>query len=267
VEEINEGAFCGCSRLNSIDIENGVKKIGEKVFKGCSLEKIKIPESVTSIGEETFEDCLLKKFFVDKSNSVYFSSEDGILYQKLSKNEYKLIKYPQKKSGRTIVEKGTTTIERHAFKGATKLNEIKLSNEIKQILTDTFPSCSHLKTIILPDSTNYSIESNAFKNCESLKRIYSPAQTIQSIKIDEEAFNGIKLDECILYVPSGTRRMYEEHPYFQKFNHIKLCHEIDDLYQKSWWQHISKIMKQNSGLIGFISLIGTLLGLFKCSTH
>lgn len=44
--------------MNSIDIPNGVIRIGINAFNRCiSLSNIVIPDSVSSIGEGAFEDC------------------------------------------------------------------------------------------------------------------------------------------------------------------------------------------------------------------
>ena len=58
VTTIGDGAFWGCSLLQSIDIPNSVKRIGGCAFWGClALQCIDIPNSVTTIGYGAFEGC------------------------------------------------------------------------------------------------------------------------------------------------------------------------------------------------------------------
>lgn len=65
---INDGAFAGCTNLNSVKIpNNGVSVIGYGAFWGCSsLTSIDIPSSLTFIAHDAFHDCPL--------NSVYCSA-------------------------------------------------------------------------------------------------------------------------------------------------------------------------------------------------
>ena len=58
VTKIRQFAFSGCSSLTSVIISPSVTYIGEKAFSGCSsLTSMIIGESVTSIGERAFEGC------------------------------------------------------------------------------------------------------------------------------------------------------------------------------------------------------------------
>lgn len=57
VEEIDGGAFKGCSAVTSITIPNGITEIGSSAFEDCtSLEQITIPASVREIESSTFAD-------------------------------------------------------------------------------------------------------------------------------------------------------------------------------------------------------------------
>lgn len=56
--EISYGAYYHCTRLTSIVITAGVKKICEHAFEGCTgLTSIVLPDGVTEIGYLAFSEC------------------------------------------------------------------------------------------------------------------------------------------------------------------------------------------------------------------
>ena len=58
VISIGEGAFEFCSSLSSVVLPDGVTSIGKSAFRGCrSLSDIVIPDGVTSIGDYAFNGC------------------------------------------------------------------------------------------------------------------------------------------------------------------------------------------------------------------
>ena len=68
---IGEEAFCGCSDLKSIVIPNSVTSIGNYAFDYCSsLTSVTIPNSVTSIGVGAFSGC-------SKLTSATFNTTTG----------------------------------------------------------------------------------------------------------------------------------------------------------------------------------------------
>ena len=57
IVSVSDG-FNGCSRLESVELNEGLESIGEYVFQMCySLNEIIIPDSVTEIGAHAFQGC------------------------------------------------------------------------------------------------------------------------------------------------------------------------------------------------------------------
>lgn len=58
VETISDNSFRGASSLKSIDLNEGIKSIGESCFSDCViLEELHIPNSVNKIGQSAFSGC------------------------------------------------------------------------------------------------------------------------------------------------------------------------------------------------------------------
>ena len=243
---ISESAFRNCRSLKNIIIPSSVISIGKFAFHHSSIRIINIPINVHEIGEHALCNCPICNITVENGNPVFFTIDD-ILYKKKIEGKNSLIKYvPKKEDKRFCVDENTEMLESCAFKGAKELEEIvlhegifSLGNEqtfasctslkqiilpssIKKIPKYAFFDCTSLQDVILPNSENYSIGEAIFKYCNSLKSVHSPTEKIDKIIFDEKAFDGFDIDECTLYIPSGTRWAYRHHPGFGKFKNIEL---------------------------------------------
>lgn len=49
--------FNGCSRLRSIEIPDGVERIGNECFRHSGIEEITFPSALREIGANAFDDC------------------------------------------------------------------------------------------------------------------------------------------------------------------------------------------------------------------
>lgn len=101
-------------------------------------------------------------------------------------------------------------------------NSFSVGENTKIIECSAFNDCISLEEVYLPNSEKYTIEKSVFSNCSSLKSIHSASQEPDGIMIDDNAFDGFNIDECTLYVPSGTRWAYRHHPGFGKFKNIEI---------------------------------------------
>lgn len=85
VEVIGENAFEGCSSVQDMIIPEGVERIGAWAFSKCSsLETISFPSTVTEIyiDELTFYRNYKLYSLNVSANNEYYSSKDGMLYNK-----------------------------------------------------------------------------------------------------------------------------------------------------------------------------------------
>ena len=192
---IGDGAFEGCSYLQSITIPDSVTSIGDMAFNGCdslqyitipdsvtsigvsaflmcsSLQSITIPDSVTSIGDGAFSCCtsLIK---VDVCNKNYYTKDDmlissqGVVISCWSKSEHIVLPY------------GVTSIGDSAFEECCCPQSINIPDSVTSIGDWAFKGCSSLQYITIPGSVT-SIGDSAFWMCSSLQSIIIPLGTKQ----------------------------------------------------------------------------------------
>lgn len=162
INSIERSTFGGCKSLVSITIPNSVVKIGSLAFSSCrSLSKITIPESVVEISYDAFSGAKLSDINVS-SNNKYFSSTDGVLF---NKDGSILIKVP----------------ERYANYS----NEIvyHIPTNVIQINNAAFSSLNYVSCIMIPQSVKR-IEDLAFNHsCHALSSI--------NVNINNEYFSSI----------------------------------------------------------------------------
>jgi hypothetical protein len=152
VTSIEEEAFKDYKSLKSVTIGNGVTRIRNYAFQGCtSLTSISIPNSVTNIGIDIFRKC-----------TSLTSATIG--------------------NGVTIIEGGT-------FEDCTSLTSINIPNSVTSIRAGAFKNCTNLASVTIGNSVasigGAQFVGGAFEGCTSLKNITIPNSVIS---IGEFAF-------------------------------------------------------------------------------
>jgi len=193
-------AFLNCGKLKEITIPNNLKEILDQTFFGCkSLKKVKIGENLSIIADRNFEVCLNLETFEVDNNNLFFSSVDGVMFDK---KLTKIIYYPKAKEGNYILPYGisnirtffrncklssivipdsVTTIPRNAFEGSS-LTNITIGKGVTRILDYAFSKCSKLEVIHFEGNAPNIVKQTVFKD-SSVKRII--------IKSDSEKYNEI----------------------------------------------------------------------------
>lgn len=192
VKDIPSYAFCNCTSLNNVTIENGILSIGEDAFENTAIKSIAVPQTVTKIGDAAFVGCsMLNDVSYGQNTSVgvnSFSYTPWIQKIKGSSNfsiyNGVLLKYYSDGKNEVSVPDGVKKIAPGAFWNGRNnecINKIKLPEGVKNIGKFAFSECRNLNEIYMP-STVQSIDKSAFCLTDNIKFTGEKADYAQSIK-------------------------------------------------------------------------------------
>ena len=80
VKDIPDYFLSGCTKLETLEIGNGITKIGNHAFEQTNITSITIPDSVTAIGEQAFNGCTSLTEVNISKNSKLETIGDGAFY-------------------------------------------------------------------------------------------------------------------------------------------------------------------------------------------
>ena len=197
--EIGEHAFDGCKSITNLTLPSSLKIIGRQAFSKCAFSEITLPKDLEDVGKWSFEDCNnLKEIKVNSANA-YYSSENGVLY---NKDKSELIRYPIGNEATSYtVNSNTIKIGDSAFENAANLTEIVLPEGIESLGWCSFSECINLTKMDLPNSLT-EIDAYAFGWC-AFEQVEIP-QGVKELKTLLFR-NNTKLKSAIL--PEGIERI------------------------------------------------------------
>ena len=218
VEYIRSQAFQDCSSLTSIELPNSLLELYNSPFGGCSsLTSLIIPKSVTRINTNPLGGCSsLTSLTVEEGNTRYDSRDNcNAIIETYSNTLVGGCK-------NTIIPNSVTSIGGGAFYGC-GLTAMTIPNSVTNIGEGAFGSTG-LASVSIPSSVK-SIGHMAFYGCGSLKEVISHIE--EPFEIFEDVFaeyftgdQGVKFTTATLYVPIGTKTMYEATPAWNMFQNI-----------------------------------------------
>lgn len=194
----------------AIDVADSEKKYSDNAFAAKNGAKTitsvtlgaKVPSSFSV--SNVFGSPKLASVTVDKDNANFYSDENGVLYDRVNKEDGSYdhstaIKYyPKGKEGEFTIPSTVTTIEGGVFAGATKLTKIIIHEDVSFIGASAFDGCTSLAEVVFSPSTKKDAEGKlievdlelgdeAFSTCRALTEIIIPGRVK---KLDEYVFKG-----------------------------------------------------------------------------
>ena len=169
-----------------------VTSIGGSAFSGCSgLTSVTIPNSVTSIGSSAFRGCS-GLISVTIPNSVTSIGDDAF--------------YNCRGLTSVTIPNSVRYIRDFAFQYCSGLTSVTIPNSVTSIGIYAFSGCSGLTSVTIGSSVT-SIDSNAFAECTALTEVISNIET--PYNINRNCFPGLAKMNATLYVPKGTKELYQ----------------------------------------------------------
>ena len=186
VKDIGNSAFNGCVELTKVVVPNSVTNIGGWAFEYCTkLSDVPIGSGVVRIGDPAewymeewdgeewpalsepstaFGDCdSLLDFKLADGNTVYEEIGGCLFFRDTPKESKTLAVYP---SGRTDFyftgDVNVTTIAPAACAYCGKLEDIVITNSVREIGIMGFSNCNLLRKVVIPDGPT-NISYGAFK--------------------------------------------------------------------------------------------------------
>ena len=167
----------------SIAIKDGTNIIAGGAFDGCDgLTSVTIPNSVTKIGVEAFYNCR-RLTSITIPNSV-------------------------------------TEIEDYVFAECASLTSVTIGNSVTTIGDEAFYYCNEISKITIPKTVK-TIGSNAFAcNDESEVYVEWDDPSDRTLSFAQQPFSDKIMQYGTLYVPTGTKSLYEQTEPWKNFVNI-----------------------------------------------
>ena len=214
VKEIGQGAFEGCSNIESVtfnsgleviglnafrecysavfsDLPSSVKTIGERAFNNCNrIVNLNISEGVQSIGNYAYQYCngLVKVVLPSSVTSL----GEGVFAGCNSLSSVSVAEGNEKYESRdcnVIIDRSSNTLLVGCKKSVipegvtaigsrafenTQITNVQIPATVKSIGNSAFQSCRYLTELVIPEGVE-KIENNAFRYCERLVSIEFPS--------------------------------------------------------------------------------------------
>lgn len=187
--DIKEYCFNGFDSIETVEVEEGVTKIGNGAFTGCkNLITVKLPSTLKEIKNFAFFGCE-KLSNINIPESVVFTEDDMGTFSR---------------SGiKTLFVPGTAKrIPSRFCTECTKLKSVFLGEGIDYIGRDAFKGCSSLNSIYIPKSVK-TILPGVFRNMNSNFTIYCE---IMREEADSAGYHELLQPNFYYHVVFGAKR-------------------------------------------------------------
>lgn len=210
VTSIGDYAFSHC-RLTAITLPESLITMGSYAFEYTHLRSVLIPASVSSIGTNPFSSCrYLTSIVVSPENTTFDSRDNCNAIIRSASNE--LVSGCSNTIPNTV-----TAIGNYAFSYCDSLASVEIPPSVVSIGSHAFYSCTSMTSVEIPASVT-SIGSYAFGYCNKLNSVSAGWAT--PLTINADVFYKVTISEVTLYVPVGSKSLYEQSNVWKDFKEV-----------------------------------------------
>ena len=197
VKTIGEAAFNLCPKLRSITIPNSVVTIEEwGIAHNESLRELHLGSGAVNLDDYAIVgNTALEVITVDENNPVYDSRNNC--------------------NGIITTVNNSVVHDRHIL--FTACSRTVLPREVTWIARGAYQDQGITMVILPAQITN--LEHSCFEGCEYLTEIYNFSHDPQGCM--STTFEDYHYENCTLYVPLGTKEIYQQVPVWGSFRHIE----------------------------------------------
>ena len=180
VTKLDDWAFCNCSNLAEVRLNEGLQTIGEHAFSKCSvLQSVIMPTTVTELSKSAFCCC-------QELSEVHFNEGLQLIGEftffectalrsvtipsTVTKLDYGALQDCSNLSEVILLGGGMLLISQYAFYGCRKLAEVQFNEGLQSIGSCAFEDCTALRSVTLP-STVTELGAWAFNGCINLSEV------------------------------------------------------------------------------------------------
>ncbi len=132
--EIREDAFGNCWDMVKIELNDGLKSIGDFAFSSNSLEEIELPDSVEELGELALAASLKSIKFSSSLTEIPEGCFGGCKFESI------------------IIPSTVNVIGRQALEGCKSLKNVILEEGVEKIGDEVFRDCKEIESIVIPST-------------------------------------------------------------------------------------------------------------------
>ena len=225
IENLGSYAFAS-SEIEELTLPSTLKIINSSCFEFNNLRSVRIPSSVTYIGSGVFcGNGELEEIVVEEGNQVYSSNNCNVIF---NTSTGELV---QASNNMTFPE-GVTSLGWCSFQGLAHVTKLEIPEGVTDLGNYTFYPCLALEMVSIPSTVSANgFHDVTFYDCVNLKSIYCYIKTPSDLPMkyqgpfgcnESKAQGNVDLiyKQATLYVPHGTKALYESLAGWSKFKNI-----------------------------------------------
>lgn len=236
ITEIDCAAFSYCTGLKSAILGNSIKTLEYGTFSNCTaMTSVTIGKSINTINR-SFTNCQkLEEIHISDIAAWCNITCDNKLYVEEYKTDNPIniahaIYADDELITDLVIPNTTEQIKSGIFARCKSLKTVTIPNSVTKIEKYAFYECNNINTVTIGNSVN-EIGAYAFA-CDNLSTVYCACKTPPTIQTWTIGSNNVYIGksqtirdaftnyDATLYVPTGSKQLYSEHPIWGKFKEI-----------------------------------------------